>query len=107
MTPTWPDVAPAAQCDPHGGCITCGDVALPMIVRRIDPERGLALCEDADGRRESVEIALVDPVAVGDRLLVHAGTAIGRASGDEVGCGGEPSRGRDVPAATRERGETD
>ena len=107
LIPTLPDVAPAAHCDPHGGCITCGDVALPMAVRRIDAERGLALCEDAEGRRESVEIALVEPVAVGEPLLVHAGTAIGRAaSADEVGVGGEPSRSRDVTAATRERGET-
>jgi hydrogenase maturation factor len=61
-------------------CITCGDEALPMRVRGIDAERGLALCEDADGRRSSVEIALVDGVTVGDELLVHAGTAIARAA---------------------------
>ena len=30
----------------------------------------------SDGERSSVEIALVDPVVAGDRLLVHAGTAI-------------------------------
>ena len=51
-----------------------------MRVRRIDEERGLALCEDADGRRSSVEIALVDGVTVGEELLVHAGTAIARAA---------------------------
>ena len=61
-------------------CITCGDEALPMRVRKLDEERGLALCEDADGRRESVEIALVEEVAVGDELLVHAGAAIARAA---------------------------
>jgi hydrogenase maturation factor len=38
--------------------------------------RSLALCEDEDGARESVEIALVEPVCDGDRLLVHAGTAL-------------------------------
>jgi hydrogenase maturation factor len=54
-----------------------------MRVRRLDDDRGLALCEDADGRRETVEIALVAPVAHGDRLLVHAGTAIARAGGAE------------------------
>jgi hydrogenase expression/formation protein HypC len=64
--------------DPFCTCITCGDEALPMRVRRVDADRGLALCEDGDGRRSSVEIALVDPVAVGDELLVHAGTAIAR-----------------------------
>jgi hydrogenase maturation factor len=78
--------------DPLCTCITCGDEALPMRVRRIDEERGLALCELADGRRESVEIALVEDVVVGDELLVHAGTAIARAaSADEVGCGDERS----------------
>ena len=51
-----------------------------MRVRRIDSGRGLALCEDADGHSASVETALVDPVAVGDELLVHAGTAIARAA---------------------------
>jgi hydrogenase maturation factor len=66
--------------DPLCTCITCGDEALPMRVRQIDAARGLALCEDEDGRSSSVEIALVDPVAVGDELLVHAGTAIARAA---------------------------
>jgi hydrogenase maturation factor len=75
-----PDTDLGVHCDPHHGCITCGDEAVPMRVRRLDAERGLALCEDAAGRRETVEIALVAPVADGDRLLVHAGTAIARAS---------------------------
>jgi hydrogenase maturation factor len=38
-------------------------------------------CADQDGRRETVEIALVAPVAPADRLLVHAGTAIQRLEG--------------------------
>ena len=59
-------------------CITCSDEAVTMRVQQVDERRGLALCEDAGGNRASVEIALVDPVAVGDELLVHAGTAIGR-----------------------------
>jgi hydrogenase maturation factor len=66
--------------DPVCHCITCGDEAVAMRVRRLDEQRGLALCEDASGRRESVETALVEPVAVGDELLVHAGTAIARAA---------------------------
>jgi hydrogenase maturation factor len=61
-------------------CITCGDEAVAMRVRSIDAERELALCEDAGGQRSTVEIALVDAVDVGDELLVHAGTAIARAS---------------------------
>ena len=57
-------------------CITCGDDGEPMTVERVDPQRVLALCSTADGSRRSVEIALVAPVVPGDRVLVHAGTAI-------------------------------
>jgi hydrogenase maturation factor len=49
-----------------------------MTVVGVDPDRLLALCEDEAGARASVEIALVEPVACGDRLLVHAGTALVR-----------------------------
>jgi len=58
--------------------VTCGDEAVPMLVRRVDDDRGLALCEDGSGNRCSVETALVAPVAAGETLLVHAGTAIAR-----------------------------
>jgi len=57
-------------------CITCSDEGVEMRVLRVDPAREMALCEDGGGARSSVEIALVGPVATGDRLLVHAGTAI-------------------------------
>jgi hypothetical protein len=56
-------------------CITCGDDGVPMTVVALDPARGLALCAGEDGR-SSVETALVEPVLLGDRLLVHAGTAL-------------------------------
>jgi hydrogenase maturation factor len=59
-------------------CITCGDDGDPMSVVALDAHRGLALCVGEDGRRASVETALVAPVGVGDVLLVHAGTAIAR-----------------------------
>ena len=69
--------APSAPaCDHTTSCITCGDVAIPMTVMRLDAERGLALCADDDGNSETVETDLVAPVAPGARLLVHAGTAI-------------------------------
>ncbi|MEA2233395.1 MAG: hydrogenase expression/formation protein HypC [Solirubrobacteraceae bacterium] len=68
----------APTCDYTTGCITCGDVAIPMSVMRLDEERGLALCSDDEGNSETVEIDLVAPVAPGDKLLVHAGTAIAR-----------------------------
>ena len=66
--------------DPHH-CITCGDDGIPMRVVAVDEDRGLALCETDGGARESVEIALVDPVAPGDALLVHAGTALTKLDG--------------------------
>ncbi len=59
-------------------CITCGDDGVPMTVLRLDADRGLALCAAENGERSSVETALVEPVQTGDRLLVHAGTAIAR-----------------------------
>jgi len=69
---SWP------RCEPEHGCITCGDEATELRVVKLDDARGLALCENAEGARETVEIALVLPVTLGDRLLVHAGTAIAR-----------------------------
>jgi hydrogenase expression/formation protein HypC len=72
------DIAP--HCDHTTGCITCGDEAVPMEVVSVDAERGLALCEDGAAKCSTVETALVDPVAAGERLLVHAGTAIARAA---------------------------
>lgn len=65
-------------------CITCGDDGVPMAVVRVDGTRGLALCAQEDGTRETVETALVDPVAPGDRLLVHAGTALVRLEPSEA-----------------------
>jgi hydrogenase expression/formation protein HypC len=64
----------SACSDDH--CITCGDDGVPMQVLRIDTDRGLALCADADGAKSTVEIALVEPVAPGDAVLVHAGVAL-------------------------------
>jgi hydrogenase maturation factor len=78
-----PDTNSVAQCETHHGCITCGDEAVPMLVRRVDGERGLALCEDGTGNWSSVETALVEPVASGETLLVHAGTAIAKGCGYE------------------------
>jgi hydrogenase assembly chaperone HypC/HupF len=65
-------------------CITCGDDGVPERVLAIDEARGLALCEAEDGARQSVEIALVAPLAVGETVLVHAGTALARLEADVV-----------------------
>jgi hydrogenase expression/formation protein HypC len=65
-------------------CITCGDVAVPMRVLTVDASRALAVCTDADGRDETVDVGLVETAAPGEVLLVHAGTALQRepATGD-------------------------
>jgi hydrogenase maturation factor len=68
------------QCDHDSHCITCGDTAVALRVLKVDERRELALCANDAGDHETVEIALVSPVAPGDSLLVHAGTAIGRAA---------------------------
>ena len=67
----------APICDPAGEhCITCSDEGVPMKVLKLDTERGVALCEDEAGRHTTVETALVESVAPGDELLVHAGVAL-------------------------------
>jgi hydrogenase maturation factor len=65
-----------SSCADPRHCITCGDDGEPERVLAVDEARGLALCEADDGRHETVEIALVAPVAVGHTLLVHAGVAL-------------------------------
>ena len=47
-----------------------------MRVVRIDSTLSLAVCEDDDGARSTVEVALVEPVETGDRVLVHADVAL-------------------------------
>jgi len=87
--------------------VTCGDVAVPMRILALDDRRGLALCATERDQRETVEIALVSPVAIGDELLVHAGTAI--AALDPAAAGRESrsmsprrSRGPEVMAGREE-----
>jgi len=80
-------VSPTPTSDPACGsqhCITCGDVGDPSTVVAVDPDRELALCAGPDGERSTVEVALVAPVAPGDVLLVHAGTAIARLDDEAV-----------------------
>jgi len=60
------------------GCITCGDVGVPMRVASIDRERALASCRDAEGAASAVDVALLDRVDAGDAVLVHAGVALVR-----------------------------
>ncbi len=62
--------------DAERHCVTCGDSAVAMRVIEVDPADALAVCSDPSGRRQTVQIELVAPVAPGDEVLVHAGVAI-------------------------------
>lgn len=69
-----------AICEVVDGCLTCGDVAVPVtVVSATEPD---ALCRDDHGSEGTVGVELVSPVFVGERLLVHGGVAIARL-GDE------------------------
>ena len=73
------EALPACIAD-FDGCITCGDHAVELRVVSVDDARGLAVCADEAGASLEVDVLLVAPVSTGDRLLVHAGTAIARAA---------------------------
>ena len=66
----------ACSGDADGGCLTCGDVAVPLTVAEVGADGADARCRDESGRTETVAIELVGPVSAGDRLLVHAGVAL-------------------------------
>jgi hydrogenase maturation factor len=55
-------------------CITCSDEGIEMTV--VEMTQCGAQCRDPDGIDQRVEVELVEPVEIGDRLLVHAGVAI-------------------------------
>ena len=67
------------SCSVTDGCITCGDVAVPLTV--VTADGADARCRDDQGREEVVAVELVGAVAPGDRVLVHAGVAIERLTG--------------------------
>lgn len=69
-----------AVCAVVDGCLTCGDVAVPVTVVSVtEPD---ALCRDDHGSEGKVGIELVAPVVPGERLLVHGGVAITRLASD-------------------------
>jgi hydrogenase expression/formation protein HypC len=76
-----------AHCEVADGCITCGDIAVPLTV--IELRGSDVWCRDDDGRTETVAIDFVTHVGLGDRLLVHAGVALERLQPIEVE--GEPN----------------
>jgi hydrogenase maturation factor len=55
-----------------------------MTVLASDERRGLALCADGEGAHHTVETALVEPLAGGDVVLVHAGVAIVTLASEEA-----------------------
>ena len=69
----WRGAAECASGEEH--CITCGDEGVTMRVLELDGDTALCAGDD-DTLREGVAVELVEPVAPGDLLLVHAGVAI-------------------------------
>ncbi len=61
----------------NGHCLTCSDEVIPVKVLSVNQATGLALVEVSD-QAEEVDISLVEDIAPGDTLLVHAGVAIAR-----------------------------
>ncbi|MCU1677637.1 MAG: hydrogenase maturation factor [Frankiales bacterium] len=70
-------------CSVTDGCITCGDVAVPLTVLHV--QGADARCCDEQGREELVATELVGIVQPGDRVLVHAGVAIERLAAAATG----------------------
>jgi len=66
------------SCDREPRCITCGDMTVAMRVLNVDASSALAVCADADGCIETVDVGLLETVAPGEVLLVHAGAALQR-----------------------------
>jgi hydrogenase maturation factor len=90
------EAIPACIAD-FDGCITCGDHAVELRVVSVDEARGLALCADELGASTEVDVGLVMPVQAGDRLLVHAGAAIGRGLQRPEADGRSQDAGLDAP----------
>jgi hydrogenase expression/formation protein HypC len=76
-------VSDAPVCSAEPGCITCGDVAVPLTV--VSVLGADASCRDEQGREELVATELVGDVVPGDHVLVHAGVAIERLSDASTG----------------------
>lgn len=71
VAPTGPSVTPPG---PEGVCITCSDAArVAEVVEVVDAHTVRARTTTGV---ELVDTTLLATVAVGDRVLVHAGTAI-------------------------------
>jgi hydrogenase maturation factor len=65
-----------------GHCIICADEA--RVVEVVEPAGPLTAAVRNGGETQDVDTTLVEPVAPGDLLLVHAGIAISRLDGEQV-----------------------
>jgi hydrogenase maturation factor len=63
--------------DPYGAdevCITCSDEGRVAEVRVVHDEASVVVV--SDGRSETIDASLIEPVGPGDLVLVHAGVAL-------------------------------
>ena len=63
------------SCD-AGHCITCSDEGVEMRVLAVDTRRDMVLCADLSGTHHTVDAGILEPLAPGDVVLVHAGVAL-------------------------------
>ncbi len=70
------------EVDPRSSedvCVTCSDEGRVAEVSAVRADRRVEVI--TEGRRETIDVSLVDPVGPGDLLLVHAGVAIASLGG--------------------------
>jgi hypothetical protein len=60
-------------------CVTCSDEGRVAEVSAVRADRRVEVI--SEGRHETIDVSLVDPVGPGDLLLVHAGVAIASLGG--------------------------
>ncbi|MDR1851304.1 MAG: HypC/HybG/HupF family hydrogenase formation chaperone [Propionibacteriaceae bacterium] len=63
-------------------CITCSDEGRPARVVESPKSPFDPAIVSTDAGVEEVDVTLVSPVKPGDRVLIHAGTAIARLEGE-------------------------
>lgn len=73
--PAAADCTPVRSADGAWHCVTCSDEGVPMRVEQV-LDAGVARCSDEKDQSSDVLTMLVGEIAVGDMLLVHAGTAL-------------------------------
>lgn len=73
-TKSMTDLAEFGSCTLEEGCTTCGDIAVPVLVIKVEGFE--ALVEDRLGNQAIVAIDFVPDAEPGDLLLVHGGVAL-------------------------------